>query len=78
MVNKKINNIKTISSNEANYNLLLDCINELKEKGWTQTQIAKTIKTSQTYLSYLLNYKNKIQHKTLKKYMNNLDNFLDD
>ena len=77
MVNKKLNNIKTISSNESNYNLLLDCINELKEKGWTQTQIAKTIKTSQTYLSYLLNYKNQIQHKTLKKYMNNLDNFLD-
>ena len=75
MENKKINNI---SSNVANYNLLIDVINELKEKGWTQTKIAKKMKTSQTYLSYLINYRNKIQHKTLKKYMNNLHDFLDD
>jgi len=75
MENKKINNI---SSNVANYNLLIDSINELKQKGFTQTQIAKKMKTSQTYLSYLINYRNKIQHKTLKKYMNNLHDFLDD
>ena len=75
MENKKINNI---SSNVANYNLLIDSINELKQKGFTQTQIAKKMKTSQTYLSYLINYRNKIQHKTLKKYMNNLHDFLED
>jgi transcriptional regulator with XRE-family HTH domain len=69
---------KTISNNVVNYNLLIDSINLLKQKGWTQTQIAKKMETSQTYLSYLINYRNKIQHKTLKKYMNNLHDFLED
>lgn len=72
------NNSERIQSSIANYNLLLDAVNELKEKGWSLTKIAKTMKTSQSHLSRLLAHPTGIKHVTLKKYMLNLDSFLDD
>jgi len=72
------NNIEKIPSNLANYNLLLDAVKELKVKGWSITKIAKTMKTSQSHLNCLLSNPTAIKHDTLKKYMLNLNNFLDD
>ena len=72
------NNIERIQSSIANYNLLLDAVNELKVKGWSLTKIAKTMKTSQSHLNCLLSNPKGIKHDTLKKYMLNLNNFLDD
>ena len=75
---KQHNNSERIQSSIANYNLLLDAVNELKKKGWSLTKIAKTMKTSQSHLSRLLAHPAGIKHVTLKKYMINLDRFLDD
>jgi len=72
------NNIEKIPSNLANYNLLLDAVEELKKKGWSLTKIAKTMKTSHSHLNCLLANPTAIKHVTLKKYMLNLNNFLDD
>ena len=72
------NNIERIPSSIANYHLLLDAVEELKEKGWSLTKIAKTMKTSQSHLNCLLANSKEIKHDTLKKYMLNLNNFLDD
>ena len=72
------NNIERIPSSIANYNLLLDAVEELKKKGWSLTKIAKTMKTYHSHLNCLLANPTAIKHDTLKKYMLNLNNFLDD
>ena len=70
--------IDTIKSETANYTLLLDVINELKQKGWDDNQIAKTMNISQSNFYNLLTNTKDIDHVTLKKHMLNLDNFLDE
>ena len=70
--------IDTIKSEIANYTLLLDVIKELTQKGWDDNQIAKTMNISQSNFYNLLTNTKGIDHVTLKEYMLNLDNFLDD
>lgn len=70
--------IDTIKSEIANYTLLLDVINELKQKGWDDNKIAEKMNISQSNFYNLLTNTKDIDHVTLKEYMLNLDNFLDD
>ena len=70
--------IDTIKSETANYTLLLDSINELTQKGWDDNKIAKKMNISQYDFYNLLTNTKDIDHVTLKEYMLNLDNFLDD
>ena len=70
--------IDTIKSDIANYSLLLDAINELKQKGWDDNKIAKKMNISQSDFYHLLTNTKDIEHGTLKKYMLNLDKYLDE
>ena len=70
--------IDTIKSETANYTLLLDAINELKQKGWDDNKLSKKINISQSNFYNLLTNHKEIDHVTLKKYILNLDNFLDE
>ena len=70
--------IDTVKSDIANYSLLLDAINELKQKGWDDNKIAKKMNISQSDFYHLLTNTKDIEHAQLKKYIRNLDNFLDD
>ena len=70
--------IDTIKSDIANYTLLLDAINELKQKGWNDNKIAKKMNVSQSNFYNLLTNIKEIEHAELKGYISNLDNFLDD
>jgi len=69
--------IDTIKSEIANYTLLLDVINELKQKGWDDNKIAEKMNISQYDFYNLLTNTKDIDHVTLKKYMLNLDKYLD-
>jgi len=70
--------IDTIKSETANYTLLLDVINELTQKGWDDNKIAKKMNISQYDFYNLLTNTKDIEHGTLKKYMLNLDKYLDE
>jgi len=70
--------IDTVKSDIANYSLLLDAINELKQKGWDENKIAKKMNISQSDFYNLLTKTKDIEHAHLKKYIRKLDNFLDD
>jgi DNA-binding Xre family transcriptional regulator len=70
--------IDTIKSETANYTLLLDAINELKQKGWDDNKLAEKINISQSNFYNLLTNTKDIDHVTLKKYMLNLDKYLDE
>jgi hypothetical protein len=70
--------IDTIKSETANYTLLLDVINELTQKGWDDNKIAKKMNISQYDFYNLLTNHKEIDHGTLKKYMLNLDKYLDE
>jgi orotate phosphoribosyltransferase-like protein len=70
--------IDTIKSEIVNYTLLIDVINELKQKGWDDNQIAEKMNISQSNFYNLLTNHKEIDHGTLKEYISNLDNFLDD
>jgi orotate phosphoribosyltransferase-like protein len=69
--------IDTIKSETANYTLLLDVINELTQKGWDDNKIAEKMNISQYDFYNLLTNTKDIDHVTLKKYMLNLDKYLD-
>ena len=70
--------IDTVKSDIANYSLLLDAINELKQKGWDDNKIAKKMNISQSDFYNLLTNTKDIEHAQLKKCIRNLDAFLDD
>lgn len=70
--------IDTIKSEIVNYTLLLDSINELTQKGWDDNKIAKKMNISQYNFYNLLTNHKEIDHVTLKKYMRNLDIYLDE
>ena len=69
---------ETIPGGIINYNLILDAINELRGKNWTLTKIAGIMSISQSNLSRLINNPTRIKHDTLSKYMDNLDQYLED
>ena len=70
--------IGTIKSEIVNYTLLLDVINELKQKGWDDNKIAEKMNISQSNFYNLLNKTKDIEHAQLKKHIRNLYDFLDD